>query len=128
MTTRAVTRVYDDALRPVGLRTTQFSVLARLDDEGASPLSRLAARLVLDRTTLTRELGSLEQRGLVTVVPGGDRRTRVASLTEAGRALLGDAYPRWQAVQRDVRQRFGRERVDSLLGELGELVRVSARG
>jgi DNA-binding MarR family transcriptional regulator len=125
MTTRAVTRLYDDALRPIGLRTTQFSILARLDEEGPSPVTRLARRLVLDRTTLGRELDSLARRGLVEVVAGPDRRTRIASLTEAGRERLRECYPLWRAVQRDVRERFGRERVDALLGELGELVRAA---
>lgn len=122
MTTRAVTRVYDEALRPVGLRTTQFSVLARLDADGPAPLTQLARRLLLDRTTLARELGSLERRGLVSVTSGHDRRTRIAALSEAGRARLDEAYPLWRVVQRDVRERFGRERVAALLGELGELV------
>ena len=120
MTTRAVTRLYDDALRPVGLRTTQFSVLARLDDEGPSPLTRLARRLLLDRTTLGRELDGLVSRGLVEIVAGPDRRTRIVSLTKAGRARLGECYPLWRAVQLDVRERFGRDRVDALLAELGE--------
>jgi DNA-binding MarR family transcriptional regulator len=128
MTTRAVTRLYDDALRPVGLRTTQFSILARLDDEGPSPLTRLARRLLVDRTTLGRELDGLVSRGLVEIVAGPDRRTRIASLTEAGRARLGECYPLWRAVQRDVRERFGRDRVDALLGELGELVRATPSG
>jgi len=128
MTSRAVTRLYDDALRPAGLRTTQFSILARLDDEGSSPLTRLARRLVLDRTTLGRELEALRRHGLVTVSAGEDRRTRIVSLTEAGREMLGKAYPRWRSAQRDVRERFGRDRVEALLGELGELVRVASEG
>lgn len=129
MTTRAVTRLYDDALRPVGLRTTQFSILARLDDEGPSPLTRLARRLLVDRTTLGRELDGLVSRGLVEIVAGpADRRMRIASLTDAGRGRLGECYPLWRAVQRDVRERFGRDRVDALLGELGELVRATPSG
>jgi DNA-binding MarR family transcriptional regulator len=122
MTTRAVTRLYDEALRPIGLRTTQFSILARLDADGPARLTQLARRLILDRTTLARELGSLERRGLVAVTPGEDRRTRIAALTEAGRARLDEAYPLWRIVQRDVRERFGRERVAALFGELDELV------
>jgi DNA-binding MarR family transcriptional regulator len=128
MTTRAVTRVYDDALRPIGLRTTQFSLLARLDEEGPSALTRLARRLALDRTSLARELEPLVERGLVEVVPGEDRRTRIAALTEAGRERLDVAYPLWRAVQRDVRERYGRERVDALLGELGALARTASTG
>jgi DNA-binding MarR family transcriptional regulator len=128
MTTRAVTRLYDDALRPTGLRTTQFSLLARLDEEGPSALTRLARRLLLDRTSLARELEPLVDRGLVELAAGEDRRTRIASLTESGRERLAVAYPLWRSLQRDVRERYGRERVDALLRELGELASTASMG
>jgi DNA-binding MarR family transcriptional regulator len=128
MTTRAVTRLYDDALRPTGLRTTQFSLLARLDEEGPSALTRLAGRLLLDRTSLARELEPLVDRGLVELAAGEDRRTRIASLTESGRERLAVAYPLWRSLQRDVRERYGRERVDALLRELGELAGTASMG
>ena len=125
MATRAAARTYDGHLMEVGLRTTQFSLLARLDDDGPLALSRLAQRLAMDRTTLRRELDPLLTDGLVEVCPGGDRRQRIASLTEAGQERLALAYPRWREAQRDVRNRIGRDRIEGLLVELDALVEAS---
>jgi DNA-binding MarR family transcriptional regulator len=122
MATRAAARVYDDALRPAELRTTQFSLLARLEADGPASLSRLADRLAIDRTTLRRELDPLQARGLVGLEPGLDRRRRVVSLTPAGEARLAAAYPLWRQAQREVRERLGRERTERLLIELDAVV------
>jgi len=121
MATRAVTKRYDEALRPAGLRTTQYSVLARLRFEGPFTLTRLAERLALDRTTLARELEPLRRRGLVSVTPGADRRRREVALTEEGRALLRKARPLWEAAQVGVVEELGVERVGALLAELSAI-------
>ena len=94
MATRAVARVYDQALEPYGLRTTEYSILARLEVEGPSPVGHLAARLAMDRTTLAREAAPLVRAGLVAEEPGEDRRQRVLALTPAGLARLEDGPPR----------------------------------
>ena len=73
MATRAVARVYDQALEPHGLRTTEYSILSRLEVEGPAPVGQLAARLAMDRTTLAREAAPLVSAGLVTEEPGEDR-------------------------------------------------------
>jgi DNA-binding MarR family transcriptional regulator len=122
MATRATARVYDEALRPAGLRTTQFSLLARLDVDGPATLSRLADRLAIDRTTLRRELDPLHARGLVAFDTGADRRCRVVSLTPVGADRLAAAYPLWRQAQREVRARLGRERIERLLVELDAVV------
>ena len=121
MATRTVTRAYDDALRPAGLRTTQYSILARLRFEGPSTLTKLAERLVLDRTTLARELEPLRRRGLLTVIPGADRRSRRVSLTEAGCSALRAARPLWEAAQARIVGELGSARAEALLGELQEI-------
>src|SRR5215218_7029300 len=72
MATRAIARLYDAALEPAGLRTTQFSILARLEADGPGSLTELGARLLLDRTTLARELAPLHARGLVHIERGAD--------------------------------------------------------
>ena len=115
---RPATRLYDDALRPFGLRTTQLSILSRLQDEGPLGLTQLAARLALERSTLTRDLAPLERRGLVRVGAGEDRRQRVAELTADGGATLAAAWPAWRGVQDDVRVRAGVERVERALADL----------
>jgi DNA-binding MarR family transcriptional regulator len=130
MATRAVARVYDRALEPHGLRTTQYSILARLEAEGPSPLGRLAARLAMDRSTLAREAAPLVRAGLLQEEQGDDRRRRVLALSPEGLARLESARPAWRAAQRQVRNELGYDRVQGLLGELRALLgaaRTAAR-
>ena len=122
MATRAVARIYDESLAPYGLRTTQYSILARLEVEGPAPLGRLAARLAMDRSTLAREAAPLVRAGLVAEEPGPDRRQRLLSLTDEGLSRLEAARPGWREAQRRVRDELGRERTEGLLGELHALV------
>ena len=122
MATRAVARVYDRALEPHGLRTTQYSILARLEVEGPAPVGYLAARLAMDRTTLAREAAPLVRSGLLAEEPGEDRRQRVLVLAPDGLARLEAARPAWRDAQRQVRAELGYDRVQGLLGELRALL------
>ena len=98
--TRLVTAAYDAALAPVGLRITQFSVLRTLARLGPLPVSRLAAEIALDRSTMGRNLDPLERQGLVRVEVGDrDQRERVAHLTAAGEAAIAAALPYWREAQ-----------------------------
>jgi DNA-binding MarR family transcriptional regulator len=97
---RAVGRRYDDALRPMRLTNGQFSLLMSLNRAEAPSIGSVAALLAMDRTTLTANLKPLERRGLVKVaVDAADRRSRLMSLTSAGRALLAAAIPLWKRAQ-----------------------------
>jgi DNA-binding MarR family transcriptional regulator len=96
---RAVTQLYDETLRPSGLRITQFTLLVAVAIGEPVPITRLADALSLDRTTLARDLGPLTDRGLVAIRTGDDRRTRVVRLTGQGRDALERAYPLWQSAQ-----------------------------
>src|SRR5262245_55782527 len=127
MVTRAVARVYDRALEPHGLRTTQYSILSRLEVEGPAAVGHLASRLAMDRSTLAREAAPLVRAGLVAEEPGEDRRRRVLSLTPEGLARLEAARPAWRDAQRAVRDELGYDRVQELLGELRALL-GAARG
>ena len=100
--TRAVSQLYDRALKPSNLRVTQFSLLVELAVAGLITVSELASKMVMDRTTLARNLKPLEKRGLVATVPGQDRRTRVASLTKQGVEVLMEAFPLWVGAQAEV--------------------------
>ena len=122
MATRAVARIYDEALAPYGLRTTQYSILARLEVEGPASVGHLAARLVMDRSTLAREAAPLVEAWLVAEARGPDRRQRLLTLTDEGLSRLEAARPGWREAQRLVRDELGRERTDGLLGELRALV------
>ncbi len=97
--TRVITKLYDEALKPTGLKATQFGLLSSLMALGSSTLTQLAEAMVVDHTTLTRNLDVLEARGLVVTEEGQDRRERQLRLSEKGAAALSDAYPLWQAAQ-----------------------------
>ena len=79
---RHVTQSYDHFLAPAGLRTTQFSILAKLKRKGPMTINALAADLVMDRTTLGRNILPLERDGLITIEPvASDRRSKELHLT-----------------------------------------------
>ncbi len=122
--TRAVTQVYDEYLRPTGLRVTQFSVLVALRNLHQSTVNQLADKLVVDRTTLTRNLKPLEDAGLVRTRPGEDRRVREIFLTAAGEEKLQEALPLWRDAQTQMRRALGRERLERLLSDLSTTLHV----
>jgi DNA-binding MarR family transcriptional regulator len=93
---RAITRHFDGYLRPHGLRSTQFSVLAALALRGPTGRGRLADGLGLDRTTLTRSAATLERHGWIATRDTEDGRERPLALTEAGRRALDAALPSWK--------------------------------
>jgi DNA-binding MarR family transcriptional regulator len=106
---RAITRLYEQKLRPHGLRATQFSVLAALALKGPTPVSELAALLGLERTTLTRVAVVLTQRGWLTDGRARDARERLLVITPEGRAKLETAFPAWLEAQTLVGARLEQE-------------------
>ena len=105
---RRVTRLYDEALAPMGLGVNQYSILARLGRVGPSTIQDLARLLVMDRSTLGHLLRPLEKRGLVRLrVSERDGRRRVAALTHAGRALVARGLPLWARAQERFASAFG---------------------
>jgi len=121
---RVATQLYDAALEPSGLRATQISVLVAIALHGRVPLGRLAETLVMDRTTLTRNLRPLEKQGWVVDERGPDRRERYLELTRAGRAVLERALPLWHGVQSRVAAALGAGRLAGLVGELDAVIRA----
>jgi DNA-binding MarR family transcriptional regulator len=122
---RTVTQLYDERLRPFGLRSTQLSILGKTLILQPVTVTRLAEATVTDRTTLTRNLRLLEHQGLIQVDMGKDRREREVRLTDRGRDALAHVYPVWKEVQAEVAQRFGSARLARLLAELSALVEVA---
>lgn len=108
MTARAVTRMYDEALRASGLKVTQFSLLAALEHGPTRSVSALAGMLALERTTLTRNLRLLGDAGLIAQRPG-PRRAVSHTLTQAGHDALARARPLWRAAQRAVIDSLGEQ-------------------
>lgn len=112
-TSRALTRLYDGALRPLGLQATQLTVLAaiaNMEGSGGASMSRVAEVLAMDLTTLSRNLRPLRQDGLVVLEAARhDRRVRLTRLTPEGRELLERALPAWRAAQDHVVAALGAE-------------------
>ena len=107
MAARSLTRLYDEALKPVGLKVTQFTLLAAIKHGMPESISHLAELLAIERTTLTRNLGLLESKGLIEVGPEGYRRARSMGLTAEGEKILKRAIPLWWDVQDRVTSRLG---------------------
>lgn len=124
-TARRVTQAYDSALRPVGLKLTQYSVLANVVQDGGLSITELAERLASDRTTLTRNLRPMERAGWIAIAAGADRRCRAVGITKAGQAIFEQALPLWQEAERHFRRKMGRETAADLRRLLDEaMVRV----
>lgn len=120
--TRGVTALYDAELAPAGLKVTQLPLLVALGSLGDLSITALAEAISLDRTTLTRNLRVLEDRGLVrTVAAPDDARVRLASITADGAEVLSAALARWREVQGAVAARFGEDRLRALFAELEAL-------
>ena len=111
---RQLTRLYDRALQPLGLKLTQYSLLVHIAREEGQSISKLATQLAMDRTTLTRNLRPLVSLGWVSVGFGSDARRRSVKTTPAGRRLLGEAVSNWRSVEERVLDTMGRDEVLSL--------------
>jgi DNA-binding MarR family transcriptional regulator len=107
---RAVTKHYERHFRGSGLRATQFTVLATLAQTGPLSISELSAQLGLERTTLSRNLRLIENRGWVSAVAHGDQRVRKMALTSKGRKKAETALEVWRRADTSaekVLRRFG---------------------
>ena len=99
--------LYDDVLRPSGLRVTQFSILATIVHLGEANLKQLERRLAIDQTTLTRSLGLLERSGLLERASHPDGRVKAMQVTDKGRRTLAGARPLWAQAQAKVLRELG---------------------
>lgn len=122
---RAVTQLYEEVLRPTGLRVTQFALLSATRTLEPVPVRRLAKAVVMDRTTLTRDLKPLEKQGLVKLETGVDRRERWVTLTPRGHQALAAAFPLWEKAQTRVTKGLGQERLQRLLADLSAVVALT---
>jgi len=110
---RTVSRLYDQHLAKVGLKTTQYSLLKNAARE-ALPVAELAARLAIERTTLTRNLKPLIDAGWIALMPGADSRQRIVTVTAAGRDKARSARQAWCAAQTELERTLGMEAVRAL--------------
>src|SRR6516165_289293 len=120
---RHVSQSYDRFLAPTGLRTTQYSILARLKRKGALTINALAEDMVMDRTTLGRNILPLQRDGLITIKSAAsDRRAKELRLTKAGENRLQEALEGWSKAQARFEAAFGEKRA----ADLRALLRTAA--
>jgi DNA-binding MarR family transcriptional regulator len=112
--TRRVSQHYDREMGKIGLKTTQYSLLSQVLHRGPIRPGDLAKAMVLDASTLTRNLKPLVAAGWLTIVSGIDSRSHLVGLTEAGREKRSEAQRRWKVAQESLNELLGVERVLAL--------------
>jgi DNA-binding MarR family transcriptional regulator len=125
---RAVTQYYDAALEPCNLKITQFTLLVALKLASPIPIGVLAEELVMDRTTLTRNVELLIRDNLADILPGKDKRTKLLQITEKGRATLAKAIPLWEEVQTSLVTRLGKQNWTDLSHKLAAITSMAVLG
>ena len=114
MADRVITKVYDDTLRPLGLKVTQMAMLVVAEDNGLIRQAEVGVELRLDDSTLSRNLERMRANGWLEGVPEGDARVHSYRLTAAGRALLDKAMPAWRSAQSKAKHLLGDDGVRAL--------------
>src|SRR5262245_61816769 len=127
MVSRAVTQLYDDILRPSGLRVTQFSILGAIARLGEANLRQLEHTLAVDQTTLTRSPKLLERDRPIERVPQPDCRIKTMTLTSKGRRALEAARPLWARAQGKVLRELGTTAWADAQRRLTHLLRVAVK-
>jgi len=120
---RALTRFYDDAFRPLGLRATQLSVLVAVAFGEAVSIASLSRLLGMDRSTLTRNLRPLEAKDLVALGPEAHHRSRTLSITPKGDQLVRKALPIWEKTQQKLREELKKPHWTNLHAELDHVIK-----
>jgi DNA-binding MarR family transcriptional regulator len=121
-TSRAISQIYDHALSSSKLRSTQFNLLTGMSLYQAKTLTELALWLVMDRTTLTRNLKPLERSGLISTQSTQDKRSKAYALTEKGHALVAQALPLWNQIQEKIDHSLGINHRKQIIQELHQII------
>ncbi|WDF73229.1 MarR family winged helix-turn-helix transcriptional regulator [Novosphingobium sp. KACC 22771] len=119
--TRTLDRLYDAALAPHGITTTQFALMRNIERAGAIVLNQLATLLVMDRTSLYRTIRAIEEAGWVSITDGSGK-ARLAQITDAGRTMLRAAEPDWEELQAQIHDRLGGEGWARLMEMSGTII------
>jgi DNA-binding MarR family transcriptional regulator len=127
MVTRAVTQLYDDMLRPSGVRVTQFTILATIARMGETNLKQLEDTLAIDQTTLTRSLNLLARVGLIERGPHPDGRIKAMRLTSKGKRALEVARPLWARAQDKVLRELGTKAWTDAQRRLAHLLHLAVK-
>lgn len=118
---RQISQLYDEALRPAGLRVTQFSLLSALRNKGPMTVATLARGLGADRTSISRALAAVQAHGWVMVEAGTDKRSKTVSISQAGLETLQNAEPFWETAQQHIANALGGDGQANLDARLDDL-------
>jgi DNA-binding MarR family transcriptional regulator len=124
-TARAVTRLYDQAFEPFGIRSTQFTILVGIAKTQPTSISAIAGLLTIDRTTLTRSLRLLKKQGLLSVSDRSTKRQRFLGLTPKGERILAASLPAWRKTQDGFVQTLGADYWTNFRNELEKLAHIA---
>jgi len=113
---RVVTKIYDDCLRPNGLRTAQMNILVAVFLMKSASPSEIEHRLSLDKSTVSRNVERMRRRGWLELVPGKDGRSHQLQVTAEGARLLSKARVAWQQAQEKAVSLLGKDGVRALSG------------
>lgn len=118
---RVITQLFDEILKPTGLQITQFAVLVGVVSLDSPSINQLAKGLVMDRTTLTRNLKPLEKEGLIKITSGDDKRNHFVKITPKGKSAMEKTLPYWEKARTVVSEEFGQKHLDGLLKDLASV-------
>ena len=124
---RVVTNMYDEALRPIGVKTSQLNILVAAGKLGLARPAEICERLHLDTSTLSRNVERMRAKGWFEVVGDVDGRAQPFRLTLKGHKLVEKARPRWDEAQKQVRKLLGNETVQTIVDAVGELQTANVR-
>lgn len=122
---RALTQLYETAIRPFGIRATQLTILQVLSRAGDLPQGKLGEILAMDSTSLTRTLAIMKRHGWVAYRPGEDRRERWVCLSTAGKSQLRRVEPAWERVQSQLQNQLGDRKWKDFLELSRQVTRVA---
>ena len=124
-TSRALTQLYEQTLRPLGLRATQFTIMQVLARAGEVSQGQLGEILAMDSTSLKRTLKIMIQQSWVAERPGRDRRERWLRLSKTGEAQMKRALPAWDKIQSRLRREMGEPAFDKFIREANQLTAIA---
>ena len=119
---RLISQIYDEFLKPSGLKATQSALLMTIKSFERATISKLAKWTIMDRTTVTRNLKVLEKKGLVKIQLGEDQRKKVVTITDKGIDALLSGYPFWEEAQHHVAEIIGEDKSNHIVKELSDMV------
>jgi len=125
---RSITQFYDKLLAPSGITITQLALLRTISIGNSSTISKLSKDMYIDRTTLTRNLDLLKKQDLIKIESSSDKRKRIVTITNRGKAQMTKALPLWERAQGTIIEKFGKgnwREINTGLNEISNIARFN---